>query len=266
MSRKVSSSKWVARKEFPWKALPCKLTRSAVVCYNFPDSVPFPGAPPHNKVGLKGISDLTIAECNILLATLNKSSTSHKMYFKHESQLYNDLKLSQLPVIIGAAPEHDSPNTIGRRIFSNNECRHDGLPRHKGPTPTHVRKKLPPCLPKAIANLSTKTTGLSTSNTINISDSDEVQIVSPPKVKNKIQTRHQSQHTTMTTKALVKMAVAKSETEVLDISSPSGSEYMPGNDEKDNQDALKGYLDNEGLLSDNPIAEPSGLGPSCKCK
>jgi hypothetical protein len=66
---------WASGKLFPWKALPGKLASSGVVCHNFPDAVPFPGEDRgRSKAGSKGISDLSLAECSLILGALNNPS------------------------------------------------------------------------------------------------------------------------------------------------------------------------------------------------
>ena len=67
--------RWASHKLFPWKALPTKRAGSGVVCHNFPDSVPFPGEDcQRSKSSSKGISDLSLADCSILIVAFNNTS------------------------------------------------------------------------------------------------------------------------------------------------------------------------------------------------
>ncbi|KAG9309283.1 hypothetical protein JVU11DRAFT_10767 [Chiua virens] len=266
--------KWASRKLFPWKGLPTKLAKSSIVCHNFPDNVPFPGAPSRNKVGLKGISDLTLAKCNTLLATLIKSSPTCKMYFTHEPQqegideILDDLKFSRLPVIIGAAPDHDSSNTDGRRKkVPLSSSKHFANTSHC---------KVIPLLPSNVIDLSDSEDGQTqgkaksrcAAETISLSNSDAVQIITPgpPQVLDGIQTHCKSHCTTVIVKALAKTATGESEAEILDISLLSGSEYMLGDGNKNTQHAMKEPSDNKEVSSvDESIAEVN-LGRSRKCK
>ena len=58
-----------------------------MVCHNFPDSVPFPGEEcQHSKASSKGISDLSVIDCSVLIATFN-DSLRDRLYFKHDPKL-----------------------------------------------------------------------------------------------------------------------------------------------------------------------------------
>lgn len=74
---------WAARKLFPWKGMPSKLATSGIVCHNFPDSVPFPGEDrPKSKTGSKGISDLSLADCSVLITAF--AHPMHGLYFEQK--------------------------------------------------------------------------------------------------------------------------------------------------------------------------------------
>ena len=63
--------------------MPSKLAKSSVVCYNFPDSIMLPSKErqPRTKTGLKGISDLTLAECSALIAAFS-NTLKNSLHFK----------------------------------------------------------------------------------------------------------------------------------------------------------------------------------------
>lgn len=75
--------KWATGKLFPWKGLPAKYAKSGVECHNYPENVPFPGEERQSRLkgGSKGISDLTLTECSILIAALTDSS-KEGLHFK----------------------------------------------------------------------------------------------------------------------------------------------------------------------------------------
>ncbi|KAF8452785.1 hypothetical protein L210DRAFT_814470, partial [Boletus edulis BED1] len=112
---------WATGKLFPWKGLPSRLAKSGVVCYNYPDSVPFPGQERQSRMkgGSKGISDLTLPECTTLLAALGDDS-KEGLYFKSAlSDSRGILQASLMPVIYGTAPAHNSHQTHGKRMYAN---------------------------------------------------------------------------------------------------------------------------------------------------
>ncbi|KIJ57799.1 hypothetical protein HYDPIDRAFT_103826, partial [Hydnomerulius pinastri MD-312] len=121
--------KWASGKLFPWKGLPAKLAKSGIVCYNYPGLASLPGEERQRKPkgGSKGISDLTLAECSILVNALSDTS-GDGLHFKHVPELKADLMASRIPVIHGAAPDHNSPLAHAKRMFSNLKCDHKGIP------------------------------------------------------------------------------------------------------------------------------------------
>ncbi|KAF8420165.1 hypothetical protein L210DRAFT_3654954 [Boletus edulis BED1] len=133
---------WATGKLFPWKGLPSRLAKSGVVCYNYPDSVPFPGQErqSHMKGGSKGISDLTLPECTTLLAALGDDS-KEGLYFKSAlSDSRGRLQASLMPVIYGTAPAHNSHQTHGKRMYANLTVDRKGPPRIKNGG-TRIKKK-----------------------------------------------------------------------------------------------------------------------------
>ncbi|KIJ08864.1 hypothetical protein PAXINDRAFT_18030 [Paxillus involutus ATCC 200175] len=125
---------------------------------------------PHPKGGSKGISNLTLAECSILVTAFNDTS-KNRFHFKHVPELKADLMASRLPIIQGTAPDYDSPHVCGKQIFCNLKTDHLGLPKKVNIAATVVKKKStgkPSC----------------SIETISIPDSDDIEeIPKQPKVK-----------------------------------------------------------------------------------
>ncbi|KAG6374453.1 hypothetical protein JVT61DRAFT_4495 [Boletus reticuloceps] len=133
---------WASGKLFPWKALPSKLAKSGVVCYNYPDNIPFPGEERQSRAkgGSKGISDLTLSECSSLIAALGDTSKD-RLYFKMVPEKKGYLTSARLPVINSAAPAPDSPHSHGKRMYGNLVIDRKGLPRRENIAATRVTKK-----------------------------------------------------------------------------------------------------------------------------
>ncbi|KAG9316924.1 hypothetical protein JVU11DRAFT_3004 [Chiua virens] len=234
---------WASRKLLPWKHLPMKLAKSAVVCKNFPDHVPYPGAQSRSKVSSKGISELTLAECLALLTAIYDPSDG-KLCFVKMPHMADALKFSRDPVIIGAAPAYNSSNKRGRRIFANGECTRDGLVRQRNVVATRPKKRAaPPSEAISIDDSEEEVkrpkgkvkTPRAHSVAISLSDTEgEVEFITATKVEKPTRTRRQSQR--VKTSSVAKKASNGSEIEVHDItSSPSGSEYAPEGQGKSNQ-------------------------------
>ncbi|KIN98609.1 hypothetical protein M404DRAFT_157349 [Pisolithus tinctorius Marx 270] len=124
--------KWASQKLFPWKSLPNQLAGSALVMYNWPADVIFPGEECRSKVSGKGISDLTCTDCSKLVAALvdtsesklcirhdpkNKSMSSVFLWLMSTNAAIANLLTSKSPVIISAPPSFDSKLPRGKRIF-----------------------------------------------------------------------------------------------------------------------------------------------------
>ncbi|KAG8219306.1 hypothetical protein J3R82DRAFT_171 [Butyriboletus roseoflavus] len=143
---KMLGCKWVSEhKLFPWKGLSGKLAFSRVVCHNFPDSVPFPEEERLRlKSGSKGIANISLADCSVLIAILNNLS-ANRLHFKRNPDWIDDLHASHLPVIIGGSTQSDSLHAFAKRMFA------DGMSDRTGPpyrltggavqAATHVKKK-----------------------------------------------------------------------------------------------------------------------------
>ncbi|KIJ57978.1 hypothetical protein HYDPIDRAFT_70802, partial [Hydnomerulius pinastri MD-312] len=110
----------------------------------------------------KGISDLTLAECSVLVAAFSDTSKDRlrfelvpemkgtlSVFVRNHLQcllkrvlcLTADLMASRVPVIEGTAPEHDSPHPRTKRMFCNLKIDHKGLPRKSNPAATRVKKQ-----------------------------------------------------------------------------------------------------------------------------
>ncbi|KAI5981523.1 hypothetical protein EDD15DRAFT_2379435 [Pisolithus albus] len=162
---------WASGRLFPWKNLPKNLARSSVVCYNFPDNVLFPGEErhPHPKSGSKGISDLTLAECGILIAALTDKS-KNGLHFVVKPDAHDALYYSRSPVIYGAPPDSDSKHAFAKRMYANLKCDRNGAARKSSASATRLKKKK---------------TGKSTRDVevISIPDSDEIMPNAVPHTK-----------------------------------------------------------------------------------
>ncbi|KAI5989987.1 hypothetical protein EDD15DRAFT_2145415, partial [Pisolithus albus] len=105
---------WGSGKLFPWKQMLPRLASSELVLVNWPEGVMFPGEERASHTMPKGISDLTRAECSKLLAALNDTEDT-RLHIRSKAALIS----SEEPVIIGAAPPHDSNKIRGKRMFCN---------------------------------------------------------------------------------------------------------------------------------------------------
>ncbi|KAG6369292.1 hypothetical protein JVT61DRAFT_15507 [Boletus reticuloceps] len=223
---------WVAGKLFPWKGFSSKLAKSGVVCHGWPDNVLLPGEDqqPRFKGGSKGISDLTLAECSSLYAALNDTS-KQRLQFKFATNP-KDLTSSRFPVIICAAPAADSPYPHGRRMFANLNIDRKGPQRLANTAVTRVKKNKKRSQPRPV-------------ETITIIDSDDIVEVPPPQKKS-LESHPSPDHNSTPKEApaaapqkrqtrgkvevlLTKKSIRKvsNQSNVLDLSSESGSEYEP---------------------------------------
>lgn len=87
----------------------------------------------------KGISDLTRVECSKLLAALNDTEDTWlhiRSVPRHKAALIS----SEEPVIIGAAPPHDSNKSRGKRMFCNLKTDRLGPKRMANKAATRVKK------------------------------------------------------------------------------------------------------------------------------
>ncbi|KIJ12446.1 hypothetical protein PAXINDRAFT_14770 [Paxillus involutus ATCC 200175] len=221
--------KWASGKLFPWKYLPAKLAKSGVRGINYPAEVSFPGEErnPRPKGGSKGISDLTLAECSMLVVALRDTSKGG-LRFKLMVDMKAELMASQVPVIEGAAPEHDSPHPCVKRMFCNLKTDRQGLLRKSNPTATHIKKR------------TARTLLSSTSLQKCISKRPEVVITHSAKLLKKVTTTFADD----------------------DLSSLSGSEYQP---EEDTSKAGEG-LDHGLTLESGDASEYEQDHDSRKCK
>ncbi|KAN0094974.1 hypothetical protein V8E55_003261, partial [Tylopilus felleus] len=122
---------WAAGNLFLWKAMPAKLAKSSVMCYNFPDTVMLPGKERQSctKAGSKCISDLTLAECSALITAFNDTS-KNSLHFECVPKMRGTFAslLLQIIALITTAPAHDSPHAAGRRLFDDLRVDHKGVP------------------------------------------------------------------------------------------------------------------------------------------
>ncbi|KAF9226041.1 hypothetical protein BS17DRAFT_765129 [Gyrodon lividus] len=143
--------KWASGKLFPWKSLPAKLAKSSVRGINYSVDVSFPGKEqnPCPKGGSKGISDLSFAECSMLVTALRDTSRvglhfKLAVYMKGAFPIFfqdADLMATQVPVIDGTAPKHDSPCPCAKKMFCNLKTDCKGLPQKSHFAATHVKKR-----------------------------------------------------------------------------------------------------------------------------
>ncbi|KAF8836283.1 hypothetical protein BDN67DRAFT_1014827 [Paxillus ammoniavirescens] len=226
--------KWALGKLFPWKNLPAKLAKNGIVCNNYLGSVSFPGKEqePKPKGGSKGISDSTLGERSILVTALSDTSRDG-LHFKHVPDLKAELLASWIPVIHGAAPDHDSPHAHAK-----------GLPRKHNPIATRVKKGTSRQPPQNIETIS-----IPDSDEVavpkrrvrcpapSIHDSDDIKEVSGPSVEKQRPTHAQKKPEviiTHSTKVLKKMTIVSKSG---DFSSgehwfpTSGLEYQPVGDD-----------------------------------
>ncbi|KIK23452.1 hypothetical protein PISMIDRAFT_10935 [Pisolithus microcarpus 441] len=133
---------WASGRLFPWKNLPKNLVRSSIVCYNFPDNVLFPGEEqqPHPKSRSKGILDLTLAECGILIAALTDKSKDG-LHFMVKPDAHDALYYSRSPVIYGAPPDSDSKYAFTKRMYANLKCDCNGAACKSSASATRLKKK-----------------------------------------------------------------------------------------------------------------------------
>ncbi|KAI6100358.1 hypothetical protein F5141DRAFT_981798, partial [Pisolithus sp. B1] len=106
--------RWCSGKLFPWKQMLRRLAASELVLVNWPEGVMFPGEERASRTMPKGISDLMRAECSKLLAALNDTEDT-RLHIRSKAALIS----SEEPVIIGAAPPHDSNKSRGKHMFCN---------------------------------------------------------------------------------------------------------------------------------------------------
>ncbi|KAF8834521.1 hypothetical protein BDN67DRAFT_985261 [Paxillus ammoniavirescens] len=215
--------KWASGKLFPWKNLPLKLAKSEIVCYNYPHGASFPGEErqPRPKGGSKGISDLTLGECSILVTALSYTGMNG-LHFKHIRESKARLLASTIPVIHSAAPDHDSLQLCG-------------LPSKSNVAATCIKKptRQPSCDIETISILDSD--GVpgppqwkAPHAPPSIHDSDGIEEVSSPSVEKPRPTHVWKKPEVVITcarKSLKKIAV---DSESSDLSSASGSEYQPG--------------------------------------
>ncbi|KAG6373007.1 hypothetical protein JVT61DRAFT_7058 [Boletus reticuloceps] len=233
---------WASRKLFPWKGLPSKLASSGVVCHNFPDSVPFPGEDRHrSKGGSKGISDLSLTECSILIAAFNKPS-KEGLYFEQKPKGIADPRARRFPVIIGAAPEYDSPHQFGKQMFADGSIDRKGLPRPPNTAATCIKKKK-----STVSRSKGKGKAVAppaTSAAWSLSESDDIQEIPalPPLEKRMLPLRKRRPAKCSTVKN-------GSDIEVQDISSPSGSEFKPEDGDRQQTRRVASTDDEEGEMT-----------------
>ncbi|KAG6377897.1 hypothetical protein JVT61DRAFT_14685 [Boletus reticuloceps] len=244
---------------------------SGVICHNFPDSVPFPGEDrQRGKAGSKGVADLSLADCSVLLAAFTDSSND-RLYFEHDPKLIADLCGRRLPVIIGAAPQPDSPHAFAKRMFADGSIDRTGPPRRPNLATTRIKKRKKSQLPAMAAQETItivdsedsaprrkgkgKAPAKSAGDTLSLSESDGVREVPPPAVEKRCLSDRKGRPRPA---AAAAVTVADDwENKVQDISSPSCSEFQPG-EQKGGEDEGASNADEE-MSSDDMLSDDDSV-------
>ncbi|KAI6015409.1 hypothetical protein BKA83DRAFT_4498673 [Pisolithus microcarpus] len=94
----------------------------------------------HLKSRSKGISDLTLVECGILIAALTDKSKDG-LHFVVKLDAHDALYYSCSPVIYSAPPDSNSKHAFAKRMYANLKCNHNGAACKSSTSATRLKKK-----------------------------------------------------------------------------------------------------------------------------
>ncbi|KAG1758023.1 hypothetical protein EDB19DRAFT_2034058 [Suillus lakei] len=155
-----------SKRNFPWKTLPVELICLGMVIKGYPEDVLLPGG--FHTTTNKGIANLTLKETGIFVAALKAGTIQIK---KASKATQAKLVTSEIPILEGKPPAVDCIHAGGRRLFSNGQSDHLGLP-HAKLSVAATRQKVPTMKKKAPTTLHTSPISLSNDNDSDDNNSD----------------------------------------------------------------------------------------------